>query len=109
MPAPGLPGAGPDLAAALQTAVAGIPALELSQASRGRLVEMAIAAEKIKAWATHSQAAATTALIEQFETGHDATGQRDRELARDQARHQYLDPRPPPPPKPPPDNGDPPY
>jgi hypothetical protein len=65
--------AGAELAAALAGAVAGIEPLELSEASRGQLVEMALAAERVKAWAVAVQAAATVALVEQFETAHEGS------------------------------------
>ena len=76
---------GPDLAAALAAGVDGIETLDLSQASRGQLVDLALAAEKVKAWAAAVQAKATAALVEQFETAHEAVCARDRHLAHEQA------------------------
>jgi hypothetical protein len=77
--------AGAELAAALAAGVAGIEQLELSESSRGRLVDLALAAERVKAWAAAVQAAATVALVEQFETAHEAVCARDREVAHERA------------------------
>jgi hypothetical protein len=77
--------AGAELAAALEAGVAGIELLELSESSRGRLVDLAVAAERVKAWAAAVQAAATVALVEQFETAHEAVCARDRMVAHEQA------------------------
>ena len=59
--------------------------MDLSEASRGHLVDLAVAAERVKAWAVAVQAKVTVALVEQFETAHEAVCVRDREVAHDQA------------------------
>jgi hypothetical protein len=76
---------GPELAAALAAGVAGIETLDLSESSRGRLVDLALAAEQVKAWAIALQAKATAALVEQFETAHEAVCARERDFAHEQA------------------------
>ena len=82
---PDLTGAGADLAAALEAGAAGIETLDLSEASRGHLLDLAVTAEKVKTWAAAVQAKATAALVEQFETAHEAVCARDREVAHERA------------------------
>jgi hypothetical protein len=49
------------------------------------LVDLALAAEQVEAWAVALQAKATAALVEQFETAHEVICARDRDVAHEQA------------------------